>query len=194
MIKSALEIALERTKEIEVDKESLAAHDIAEEGKRLAGRLLSGEIDARALAAALKERKGKEADWLKEGCYSTLAANLSLPVSEEFKEKTGRLEEGFTALTGEKRQVAHLFQQINQFFEQYLQNQEQIIDALENQFAPRLREREQELARQLGSQVKLSPSQDPEFSKTLKQHLGRLEAQYSDALKQAKEQLKSLFA
>jgi hypothetical protein len=194
MIKSALEIALERTKEIKVDKESLAAHTVGEEGQRLAGRLLAGEIDAQALASALKERKGKEADWLKEGCFSTLAANLNLPQTEEFKEKTERLEEGFIALTGEKRQVAHLFQQINEFFEQYLQNQEQIMEALENQFAPRLREREQEMARQLGSQVKLSPSQDPEFSKALKQHLGRLEAQYGDALKQAKEQLKSLFA
>lgn len=194
MIKSALEIALEKTKEIKVDKESLAAHDVAEEGKRLAGRLLAGEIDAKGLNAALKERKGKEAVWLKEGCFSTLAANLTLPQSEEFKEKTGRLEEGFIVLTGEKRQVAHLFEQINQFFDQYLENQDQIMEALEKQFAPRLREREQELARQLGSEVKLSPSQDPEFGKALKQHLGRLESQYGEALQQAKEQLKTLFS
>ena len=100
---------------------------------------------------------------------------------------------GFPAVTGEKRQVAQLFEQIDQFFRQYLSNQDQLIDALEKQFAPRMKEREAEMARQYGSAVKLSPQQDPEFAAALKQHLGRLDAQYTEALKQAKEQLSLLF-
>lgn len=192
MIKSALEIALERTKDIEVDKKALKAHETTEEGKRLVGKFMAGDIDAKELSSAIGSRKGDEGEWFREGCFSILSANLTLPQEKDFAEKTARLEAGFAALTGEKRQVANLFGQINQFFEQYLDNQEQLIQALEQQFAPRLREREQEMARQFGSQVKLSPQQDPEFAKALKQHLGRLDSQYGEALKQAREQLKTL--
>ncbi len=193
VIKSALEIALERTKGIEVDKKRLAAHDKTEEGKRLSGKFLAGDLSAKELAAELSAAKGEEAAWLREGCFSVLAANLTLPQDDSYKERLERVQEGLAAVTGQKKQVNYLFEQVVQFFEQYLENQEQLIQALEKQFAPRLRQREQEMERQFGQRVSLNPAQDPEFAKMLKQHMGKLEAQYSDALKQAKEQLRSLF-
>jgi Family of unknown function (DUF6657) len=193
VIKSALEIALERTKDVEVDKKGLAAREIADEGKRLIGKYLARDIDTKKLASAIGSRSKEEARWLKEGCFSVLSANLTLPQTEEFIERLTLLQEGFAAVTGEKRQVAQLFEQVGQFFQQYLSSQDQLIDALEKQFAPRMKEREAEMARQYGSAVKLSPQQDPEFVAALKQHLGRLEAQYAEALKQAKEQLNILF-
>ena len=193
VIKSALEIALERTKEIEVDKEGLAARQIEEEGKRSVGKYLAGDIDAKELASQLTHKDDKNARRKNEGAFSVLAANLTLPQDEGYGPKLELLREGFAVITGEKRQVAHLFQQVEQFFGQYLQNQDKLIDAMEEQFGPRLREREQEMSRQYGSQVKLTPQQDPEFAKALKQQLGRLEAQYSEALQQAREQLKALF-
>ncbi|ORC37793.1 hypothetical protein B4O97_01970 [Marispirochaeta aestuarii] len=193
MIKSALEIALERTKGIEVDKKSLAAHDKTEEGKRLTGKFLAGDLSSKELSAALTEAKNEEAEWLREGSFSVLAANLTLPQDESYKERLERVREGLVAVTGQKKQVSYLFEQVEQFFEQYLENQEQLIQALEKQFAPRLRQREQEMERQFGQRVSLNPAQDPEFSKMLKQHLGKLEAQYSEALKQAKDQLRALF-
>ncbi len=192
MIKSALEIALERTKDIEVDKKSIAAREKADAGKRLAGKFLAGDIDAGELKKQLKTADKEELQWLKDGLLSTLSANLSLPQTKEFSEKTALLEEAFSILTGDTKQVSMMFEQINQFFGQYLANQEQLVSSLEQQFAPRLRQKEQEIARQTGSPVKLSPSQDPEFTKVLKDHLGQLESQYSEALKQAKEQLKQL--
>ena len=192
MIKSALEIALERTRDIEIDKKSIAAHEKNDDGKRLIGRFLSGDIDAKELKKSLKAFSGEEAQWIKEGCMTILSANLTLPQTKDFAQKTAMLEEGYTQITGDRSQVSMMFQQINQFFEQYLSNQEQIVAGLEQQFAPRLRQKEQELARQTGTQRKLTPAQDPEFSKVLRDHLGKLEAQYAGALKQAKEQLKQL--
>ncbi len=192
MIKSALEIALERTKDIEIDKKGIAAREKTDEGKRLAGKFLSGDIDAAEIKKNLKAADKETLQWLKDGLLSTLSANLTLPQTKEFSQKTALLEEAFIILTGEAKQVSTMFGQINQFFEQYLANQEQLVSALEQQFAPRLKQKEQEIARQTGAPVKLSPTQDPEFAKVLKDHLGKLEAQYGDALKQAKEQLKQL--
>ncbi len=194
MIKSALEIALERTKGIEVDKKSLAAHDKTEEGKRLTGKFLAGDLSAQDLSNALSTAKGEEAAWLREGIFSILSANLTLPQDDSYGDRLERVREGLVSVTGQKKQVNYLFEQVGQFFEQYLENQEQLIQSLEKQFAPRLRQREQEMERQFGQRVSLNPAQDPEFAKLLKQHLGKLEAQYSEALKQAKEQLRALFS
>ena len=61
MIKSALEIALERTKDLKADPKALAATEARQEGKRLAGEYLAdpAEIDFPARFSSIaKGQKG----------------------------------------------------------------------------------------------------------------------------------------
>ena len=70
--------------------------------------------------------------------------------------------------------------------------QQAIEKSLKAQYGPKLRQKEQELARRLGQEVKLDPMQDPEFVAFFKQNVGKLKEQYQQALDNAKEDLKAM--
>ncbi len=92
----------------------------------------------------------------------------------------------------DKKNAAAMVEQIKQFFTQYLENRSQMIEALKKQYAPRLIQKQQELAKQYGREVTLTPDQDQEFMELLKSNLLKMETQYSDSLLKAKEELEKL--
>lgn len=190
-IKSALELALERTESIKSDKESLIANEIRTKGKQAASKVLNPG-DEISLAAELKKVEKNQRQWFKEGFINSILANLTLPTAEGFEDSLKRVEEALIDLTGDKKQIPYIIEQIGQFFSQYLQNKEQIFNSLKSQYEPRLREKEQALAQQLGSEIKLDPMQEPEFAKAYRQNTGQLEQQYQNALNEVKDQIKSL--
>ena len=192
-IKSALEIALERTKDIKGDKESLKADERKNAGRRLASSIIDPHEDEGDAVKKLKEYKGQELAWVQEGFFQTLLANLSLPSDDSYRERLKTLEKGLNAVVKDKRRVSYIFQQLEQFFQQYLQTKEQVGQNLKQQYAPRLKEKEEALAKQLGGQsVHLAPESDPEFVNLLSKNLARLDEQYHDALRKLKEDMKQL--
>jgi len=206
MIKSALELALERTKDLTVDEAALEAKSLRQEGKKAAGRYLedpeSADLGA-ALAAYPKERR-KAA---REGMFESLASQLQLPASEAALALLPRLAKAFAALAAapagngilggvggaaaEKR-VAALLQQLEGFFRQYLDDMKNVEQAIRKQWAPKLREKERQLAARMGQDVRLDPMTDPEFSAFYKQNVSAVRQQYLDALEKAKAELASL--
>jgi hypothetical protein len=192
-IKSALELALSRTQDIKGDKEQLTASERRNDGKRLASKFLNPGDEAVDPASAIKKFPNDAAGFVREGFFQTLTANLSLPVDGEYKSALRHLEEGMHVVIKERRQISYLFQQVDQFFEQYLQTREQVAEQLKQQYEPQLREKERLLAKQMGAQVKLAPESDPEFVNILSKNLSRLEAQYNQALAQVKDELARLF-
>ena len=192
-IKSALEIALERTKDIKGDKETLMANDRRNVGKRLASKYLNPVGEKSDPNEAFKSHSGEEARWVKEGFFQTLIANLSLPADDSYEEGLRNFEKGFLFVIKEKKQLNYLFQQLEQFFRQYLQTRDQVQDQLKQQYEPKLREKEKLLAKQMGGQIHLTPEADPEFIDILSKNLSRLEAQYYQALGQIKDELGRLF-
>ena len=192
-IKSALEIALERTAGIEGDKETLKANELKNEGKRLASRFLSTGEEKVDVSGELKKRADSEGRSVREGFFQTMLANLSLPSEESYAEQIKKLEEGVHFVIKDKKNVSYLFQQIDQFFKQYLQTRDQVGEQLKQQYEPQLREKERQLAKQMGAQIHLTPESDPEFMNLLQKNLARLEEQYSQALTQVKDELTGLF-
>ena len=92
-IKSALEIALERTKDVEASKESLEASKYNTEGKKLVSRFLNDEkVD---LTEELKSFDSSKVKWVRAGIYEALSTNLILPIDEVAFKKSKRVREGF---------------------------------------------------------------------------------------------------
>jgi hypothetical protein len=206
MIKSALELALERTKDLEVDEAALEARSLKQEGKKAAGRFLAdpatGDL-AVALSAYPKEKRKS----VREGMFETLAAQLQLPTHEASLETIPALAKGFAALASSpagngllggvggamaEKRVAALFQQLEGFFKQYLDDMKNVEQAIRKQWAPKLREKERQLAARMGQDLRLDPMTDPEFAAFYKQNVSAVRDQYLAALGKAKADLASL--
>ena len=69
-----------------------------------------------------------------------------------------------------------------------------MIDAVEKQYAPKLRKKEEEMSREMGRPVKINPAADPEFQGLVRQYLSQLDLKYSEVLDGAKEEIKTLIA
>lgn len=190
-IKSALELALERTADVKGDRTSLEAHEARQTGMRLAGEFMANpEGDAPARLAKTDKKKQHS---VKQGFLQVLLSHLALPSAEADLQKLPTIEQGLALVIKDKRSVGSVMEQVQQLLQQYLDNKQQLIEALRNQFESRLRQREQEMARKMGTQVKLDPASDPEFSKALSQNMSRLQQQYGQVIAQAKEQFNQLF-
>ncbi len=189
-IKSALEIALENTRDIEANKEALEANQFNTEGRKLVSRFLAEpETD---LAGELKKFEGRKLQWVREGAMNALLQNLVLPV-DELALKTGRrVREGFSALIQDAKKLSRLMSQLEQFLAEHLEERRRVQAALEQQYAPRLRQKEAELSKQMGAPIRIDPLQDPEFVQLLKQNLVMLEDRYSRVLADVKAELRRM--
>ena len=190
-IKSAVELALERTKDIKGDPEAVARHEAKNEGKKLFARI--GEEPDLNLKKALKEYSKDRREWVREGLFELLLSSINLPSEEAELERLGQIERGLSGVIGDQGNVKHLMEQVRGLFKQYLENRQQIIESLRSQYEGRVREREQQMAQQYGRQVKLDPSSDPEYQQAVQQHLGQLKSQYDQVVTQVRDQLRSMY-
>jgi hypothetical protein len=129
-----------------------------------------------------------------------LAAQIQLPSAGFSAEKLASIGSGLGALAlasapkgplgqGVDRKVIALVQQMSAFLSKYLEDLKKVEQAIRTQWAPKLREKERQLAARMGQDVRLDPMQDPEFAAFYKQNVENLRTSYSDALEKAKEDL-----
>lgn len=189
-IKSALEIALERTQDIKSDPDAVRRHEARNEGKRLLAAIRDDrEFNLRkTLNAVPKEKRS----WVREGLFEAAGNNLTLPQSDADLERLDELIIVFQELARDRGTVKQLFQQVRELFSQYLSDRQQLIEELRRRYEPRLKQREQQLAQQYGREVRIDPSSDPEFSKVLQDHMGQLQQQYKQALDEVNATLAQL--
>jgi hypothetical protein len=205
MIKSALEIALERSKDIKVDEAALEANALRIEGKKAAGRYLddpeSGSLADR-LAAYAKEKRAP----VREGMFEVMASQIQLPSNEASAAKLDMLSAGFSALAASSgsgllgsvgsavadKRVQALFQQLAGFFKQYLDDMKNVEQAIRKQWGPKIREKERQMAARMGQDVRIDPMSDPEFAAFYKQNVSAARAQYQAALDKAKNDLAAM--
>ncbi len=84
-------------------------------------------------------------------------------------------------------------QQLGQIISRYLQEVSQYEQAIRQQYAPKLRHKEEELSRRLGREVRIDPLQDPEFVAFYNQHIKAHKDNYEPVVKQIKEEARRLF-
>ncbi len=186
-IKSALEIALEKTADIKSDALAGKKRELENAGKRIASGFLETGNEA-DLKKALSAYKNEEKNIVTEGIKSLLLLKVSLPQEEEEVDTIMNAGKALDLLYPH-RHLNNLFDSIKSVLEQYFASQQQLEQALEQQYAPQLRKKEMELARQTGQQIHLSPRQDPEYNQLLERNMRKLNEQYSQAMEQAKQQI-----
>jgi hypothetical protein len=192
VIKSAWEIALENSKGIEANKELVQQNRLRDEGKRLVSKIM--EDAAFDVKAALKGYDAAQVKLVKEGLLQSLLANLVLPLDEFSMKDTKRLGDAVAAIVTDTRKISMIFTQLDGFFKEYVGERHRLVDAVEKQYGPKLKKKEEELSRQMGRPVKINPAADPEFQSIVRQYLAQLDAKYGEALDGAKEEIKAVFS
>lgn len=193
IIKSAWELALEKTETLQADPEKIKHDSNVKEGRQLAAAFLmdidiTKEDTLEKFSAYPKEQQKA----VSEGMALTLLANLTLPRNEQFEDNFAKVAELCNIVAPENEDLAGLMGQLKGFFSQYFKNQKDMIERMKQQFAPQLEQKQAKLRQQYGPDFMLRPEQDPEFMKLLDKNLSQLDAQYNNILQQAKDQIKEM--
>jgi len=189
VIKTALEIALEKTEQVKSDKSSIGQFEAKQRGKKLANAFLSGEVD---LSSEIKSAGAGERESLKQGIFDVLITQIALPVGKDDEKRIEKVGKGLSAVISSK-EFPEMYKQLVQVFGQYLQEAAHYEKAISQQYAPKLRQKEEELSRRMGREVRIDPLQDPEFVAFFNQHMTALKSNYEAVVEQAKAEARRMF-
>ena len=184
-IKSALEIALERTESVKTDKASIGLFETKQQGKRLANAFLADP--SKSLEDELKKYPKDQRESLKQGIFDVLVPQISLPASADDMQRIEAVGKGLRMLINDGR-FAAMYKQLIQVLSRYLDETAHYEQAIRQQYAPKLRQKEEEISRRLGREVHLDPFQDPEFVAFYNQNLNALKANYQTIVEQVKNE------
>lgn len=191
-IRSAWEIALEKTQDIEIDKAKLEKENNITVARTLAGRYLN--YDEEISEDALKKEYEKIAglDGVRDGIRTSIMQNLTLPAETVLNDRYERLETLASLISGNDSQVMSLMRQITAFLKQYPEHQKQLYEQLKEHFRPMLEEKAQQLREKYGQDIPLSLENDKEFVQVANKQLEELRKQYESNLDAAKSQLEAI--
>jgi hypothetical protein len=189
-IKSALEIALERTESVKGDKESIDKFEARRQGKKIANDFLEG--GSQSLEEALKKAPKEQRESLKQGIFDVLFSQITLPLSKDDESRIQTVGKGLQAIISDSR-FSGLYKQFTQLLARYLDEVAQYGEAIRHQYEPKLRQKEEELSRRYGRPVQLDPLQDPEFVTFFNQNMNALKGNYQAAVDQVREEAQRCF-
>jgi len=184
-IKSALEIALERTEAVKTDKASIGLFEAKQQGKRLANAFLADP--SKNLEDELKNHPKDQLESLKQGIFEVLIPQITLPAAADDLPRIEAVGKALQLLMKNAR-FAAMYKQLIQVLSQYLGEAAHFEQAIRQQYAPKLRQKEEELSRRMGREVRLDPFQDPEFAAFYNQNLNALKANYQAAVDQVRDE------
>ena len=192
LIKSALEIALEKSQDLKIDKEELRRKDLYKSARTLGGQALTESEGSEKLKSTLKEKKAslskEDYQLLKEGVLESLLNPVSLSMNAEDPTELDRLFASLAHLCSGNNSV--LRSSLEQVLKQFQAELLQLRDAIESQLGPKLRQRAEQLAMQTGQRVNYAPERDPDFIRIYNQHVEQLKEHYQQSLDQIKSQIK----
>jgi hypothetical protein len=189
-IKSALEIALERTESVQGDKASIELFETRQQGKRLANEFLGGTKPN--LGEEIKKIPPEQQESLKQGIFDVLLSQITLPLLEDDLKRLETVGKGLALVIGDSRFPA-LYKQFTGAISQYLDEAARYEEAVRRQYAPKLRQKEEEVSRRLGRRIELDPFQDPEFVAFYNQSMATLKGNYEAVVEEVREQAIQLF-
>ncbi|MDR0475944.1 MAG: hypothetical protein LBH43_20045 [Treponema sp.] len=184
-IKSALEIALEKTESVKSNKAGIAQFEAKQKGKKLANSYLEGELDS--FEDEIKKSPREEQPEIKHGIFNVLLSQFALPDREEDLARVEKAAKGLSAIINESR-FNQMEKQLSQILRQYLNEAAKYEEAIKRQYAPKLRQKEEEITRRTGRQFKLDPFQDPEFVAFYNQNMSALKENYQAVINELREE------
>ena len=190
LIKSAVEIALEKTEAVKVDKEALEVDRARKEGRMLASKFL-GDPEF-SLKDGLAGKDSRAIPWIREGIIEALLANLVLPQDSLAAKRVKRVAEGFAAIGKSDRRLQQIFAQLEGFFKEHAEERERLRELVNKQYEPVRKQKEAELAQRMGQQVRIDPTTDPDYVTALRRAMGTIEERYGGVLAKVKGEITSL--
>jgi len=199
-IKSALEIALEKAKGISVSEKEIEKDAALEQGKKLAGEYLKNpkfNLSAKLTNPPAGGIKDKNRSYILEGAVSVFLKNIVLPEDKERKKENLRAMEGLYLLKKEKDKLQTFFAQIDQFFDDYIEQRKQVYEHLRRKYESLLRQNEQiknleEQMKKQGVKLKIAVEQNPQFQQEWRAILNQLDHDYGTHLESIKKELESM--
>ena len=192
-IRSAWEIALEKTADIQLDKEKYQHDAKLAKIRKIAGGYLSDD-EGKSLEEITKELAAFSATDLREALSITILQSLSLPQEEVLDDRYEKIEALAAIATRDDEQVKELLDQLVGFLKQYPLHRKDLVEKMKAQYQPMLEEKEAKLSEQYGQPIKLKAENDKEFIELASKNLERLQEQYAKTLDGAKAQLRDMLA
>ncbi len=186
-IKSAWEIALEKTQGLTLDKNELKRKESFKKGRAFGLKALenSQEWAQTELRACLEDASVDQASFIGGAVEAAIApfqlsASGPLPIQQAsylFKLVT-------------KKEGSKLFDQMQQVIQRYQDELENLREAIVQQLGPRLRQRAEQMARQAGVSTNYVMERDPEFLKIFNQNAENIRQQLQEYLDRLKAEIK----
>ena len=189
LIKSALELALERTEGLSVDKEELRRKELFNQGRVASAKALDEGVDFFETAMKNQEKALKRDEYhlFAEGAAENLLSRILLatdPVSAANLTKVGTILDKLT-----RGKAGAPVQKIAAMLQQYGTEVGQLKQAITQQLGPQLKQRAQQSGANPATYVM---ERDPAYLKVLAENLEPLRAEYQAALEQLKAEIKAL--
>ncbi len=178
-IKSALELALEKTKDIEIDESKYRADILEKEGMALAGKYLNdAQMTDEELSGKYNSYSENDVALVKKGIVNTVFSNLSLPSDDMYEMRFERIVALVVLVADQSSQAISSIRQIGDLFAQYVKHRDDFIQRMQEQVQQAMQENPEAF-------------NSKQYTQLIQQNLKKLEAQYQGALDNAKEALHS---
>ena len=181
-IKSAWELALEKTKDIEIDEQKYKADKLMKDGMALAGKFLNdAQTSEEELAQKYNAYSGEDLATVRKGVVNTIFSNLGLPSDNLYEMRFERLVTLVALVADEGSQAVSTIRQIGDLFAQFIQHRQDFISRMQEQIKQAMQENPEGV-------------NSNQYTQLIQQNLKKLDAQYQGALDNAKESLREQLA
>jgi len=188
-IKTALEIALKKTETVKSGKKNIEQFEARQRGKRIASAFIAGKTN---LAKEIKSTPEAQRESLKQGIFDVFISQIALPADKNDEKRFETVGKGLEIIINDSR-FPIFFRQLSDFFAKYMLELFGYKQAIHQQYASKLRQKEEELSQRLGREVRIDPFQDPEFVALYNQSVNSLKSNYEGLVNNAREEILSMF-
>jgi hypothetical protein len=192
VIKSALELAMERTATVKSDAGSIGSYEAKQQGKKTANTFLADKEGVVKLEDEIKKHSKDDKAAFRQGIFDVLITQLGLPAAKEDEPRIQAAASGLEILIN-KREFKQVIGQFAQVIHQYVGDVQHYDAALRRQYEPQLRQKEEALSAQLGQPIKLDPFSDPQFVELYHKNMDGLKQQYQGLVDQARNAAREMF-
>lgn len=187
-IKSAWEIALEKTEGMEIDQEKIRHNSMIDKIRRAAGTYITSEEES---SESLKEKlKEFSPSLLKEALSQTILSSIVLPQDDSGLDEKREKIAAIITLAFPDGEITALYNEISSQLMQYPKHKEELLTKLKDQIEPMLRQKEEAMREKYGQSVHLTIENDKEAMEMVKSYIDRLNNQYQEVLDEGKAEIR----
>lgn len=187
-IKSAWEIAMEKTEGMEIDQEKIRHNSTIDKIRRIAGTYITDNEESKeSLKNKLKEFSPS---FLKEALSQTVLNSLVLPQDDTGLDEKREKIAAIITIAFPDGEITGLYNEIATHLMQYPKHKEELVKKLKEQIEPMLRQKEESMREKYGQSVHLTIENDKEAMEMVKSYIDRLNQQYQEVLDEGKAEMK----